>query len=52
MEKEVPSILDKRTNAPNDLPIDKGTIRATDLKRIKRGPDDFGLLNRPCREER
>jgi len=45
MEKEVLSIVDKRTRAPYDIPMDKGTIRAADLRQIKAGPDDFGLMS-------
>jgi citrate synthase len=45
MEKEVLSIVDKRTRAPYDIPIDKGAVRAADLRQIKTGPDDFGLMS-------
>jgi citrate synthase len=45
MEKEVLSIVDKRTRAPYDLAIDKGAVRASDLRQIKTGPEDFGLMS-------
>jgi citrate synthase len=45
MEKEVLSIVDERTRAPYDIPIDKGAVRASDLRQIKSGPDDFGLMS-------
>jgi citrate synthase len=38
------SILDKRTNATYEIPIENGAIRAIDLRKIKTGPDDFGLM--------
>ncbi len=45
MEKEVLSIVDKRTRAPYDLAIDHGAIRASDLRQIRTGPEDFGLMS-------
>ena len=44
MEKEVLNVVDKRTKVSYDLPIDKGAIRTSDLRQIKTGPDDFGLM--------
>src|ERR1700748_3725224 len=38
------SITDNRTGKKYDLPIQDGTIRAMDLRQIKTGPDDFGLM--------
>ena len=38
------SILDRRTQATYEVPIQDGTIRAMDLRKIKTGPDDFGLM--------
>src|SRR4029079_17484190 len=38
------SIKDNRTGKTYDLPIQDGTIRATDLRQIKAGADDFGLM--------
>src|SRR5271165_2718512 len=44
MEKESLSILDQRTHATYEIPIHDGTIRAMDLRQIKTGPEDFGLM--------
>jgi len=44
MENDVLSIVDKRTQATYEVPIQDGTIRAMDLRKIKTGPDDFGLM--------
>jgi citrate synthase len=44
MGNDALSILDKRTQATYEIPIDNGTIRAMDLRQIKTGPDDFGLM--------
>src|SRR5436189_726015 len=38
------SIVDNRTGKKYDLPINDGTIRSMDLRQIKTGPDDFGLM--------
>ena len=38
------TIVDNRTGKKYDLPIQDGTIRAMDLRQIKTGPDDFGLM--------
>ena len=38
-------ITDNRTGQQYDIPIQDGTIRATDLRQIKAGPDDFGLMS-------
>jgi len=38
------SITDNRTGKKYELPIHDGTIRAMDLRQIKAGPDDFGLM--------
>src|SRR5258705_8522513 len=38
------SITDNRTGKQYELPIKEGAIRAMDLKQIKTGPDDFGLV--------
>ncbi len=38
------SIVDNRTGKKYELPIQEGTIRAMDLRQIKTGPDDFGLM--------
>src|SRR5687767_7552714 len=38
------TITDNRTGKQYELPIQDGTIRAMDLRKIKKGPDDFGLM--------
>jgi citrate synthase len=38
------TITDNRTGKQYEVPITVGTIRATDLRQIKTGPDDFGLI--------
>ena len=38
------SITDNRTGKTYELPIAEGTIKATDLRQIKTGADDFGLM--------
>src|SRR5437867_4337743 len=38
------TITDNRTGKKYDVPIADGTIRAMDLRQIRNGPDDFGLM--------
>src|SRR6202162_2263992 len=38
------TITDNRTGKKYELPIQDGTIRAMDLRQIKTGPGDFGLM--------
>jgi citrate synthase len=38
------TIVDNRTGKTYELPIHEGTVRAADLRQIKTGPDDFGLM--------
>ena len=38
------SVTDHRTGKTYELPIKNGTIRAMDLRQIKTGADDFGLM--------
>ena len=38
------TITDNRTGKQYDMPIHDGTVRAMDLRQIKTGPDDFGLM--------
>ncbi|MGA8149889.1 MAG: citrate synthase [Terriglobales bacterium] len=38
------TLIDNRTATNYTLPIENGTIRAMDLRKIKAGPDDFGLM--------
>jgi citrate synthase len=45
MPNETLTITDNRTGKTYTLPIDKDAIRAIDLRQIKTGPDDFGLLS-------
>ena len=44
MDKEALNIVDRRTGAAYDLPFFKGAIRAMDLRQIKTGPEDFGVM--------
>ncbi len=44
MPKEALSILDQRTNSTYEVPVQDGTIRAMDLRQIRTGPEDFGLM--------
>src|SRR3954464_5524926 len=38
------TIVDNRTGKKYELPIQDGTIRAMDLRQVKTGPEDFGLM--------
>src|SRR5262245_58699903 len=38
------TVTDNRTGKSYELPVQDGTIRAMDLRQIKTGPEDFGLL--------
>ncbi len=38
------TITDNRTNKSYTVPIEKGAVRAMDLRQIKTGPEDFGLM--------
>jgi citrate synthase len=44
MDNETLTITDNRTKQTYTLPISHGTIRAMDLRQIKAGPEDFGLM--------
>ena len=44
MPKDALTITDQRTNQTLDLSIEMGTVRATELRRFKNSPDDFGLM--------
>jgi citrate synthase len=37
------TVIDNRTATSYHLPIEHGTVRAVDLRKIKTSPDDFGL---------
>jgi citrate synthase len=45
MSKDTLSVTDNRTGRSYELRITDGTIRALDLREIRTGPDDFGLLS-------
>jgi len=38
------SVIDRRTGKSYELPIVNGTVRAMDLRQMKTGPEDFGLM--------
>ena len=38
------TVVDNRTGKSYEIPIENGTIRTTDLKKIKTGAEDFGLM--------
>lgn len=38
------TVTDNRTGKMYELPIEHGTIRGMDLRQIKTGPEDFGLM--------
>ena len=44
MDPETLTIIDNRTSRNYSIPIQNGAIRAMDLRQIKTGPDDFGLM--------
>ena len=39
------TVTDNRTGKSYELPIEHGTVRAMDLRQIKTGEDDFGLMS-------
>ena len=39
------TITDQRTGRVYEVPVVNGTIRAMDLRQIKTGPEDFGLMS-------
>ena len=45
MPNETLTITDNRTGKTYTLPIYKDAIRAMDLRQIKTGPEDFGLMS-------
>jgi citrate synthase len=44
MPQDSLTITDNRTGKNYNLPVENGTIRAMDLRQIKTGPEDFGLM--------
>ncbi|MGA2545545.1 MAG: citrate synthase [Rectinemataceae bacterium] len=45
MPRDSLSIVDNRTGASYEIPVADGTIRAMDLRKIRTGEDDFGLMS-------
>jgi len=45
MPADTLTITDNRTGKTYDIPITHGTVKASDLRQIKTGPDDFGLMS-------
>jgi len=44
MDPQTLTVTDNRTNRTYTIPIWRGTVRAMDLRQIKTGPEDFGLM--------
>jgi citrate synthase len=44
MPQDSLTVTDNRTGKSYNLPVENGTIRAMDLRQIKTGPEDFGLM--------
>ena len=44
MPQDTLTITDNRTGQSYTLPVENGTIRAMDLRKIKTGPEDFGVM--------
>src|SRR5687768_11627337 len=44
MPNETLTITDNRTGKTYEVPVENGTIRAMDLRKIKASDDDFGLM--------
>src|SRR5271154_6731110 len=44
MPENTLTITDNRTSKTYTVPVENGTIRAMDLRQIKTGADDFGLM--------
>jgi len=44
MSKDTLTITDQRNSKTYEAPIELGTIRAMDLRKIKTSPDDFGVM--------
>src|SRR5271166_3125063 len=45
MPQDTLTITDNRTGQSYTLPVENGTIRAMDLRQIKRDPEDFGVMS-------
>ncbi len=44
MPKDIVTLTDQRTDKTYEAPVEHGTIRAMDLRKIKTDPEDFGLM--------
>src|SRR5499427_10277353 len=44
MSSDTLTVTDNRTGKQYELPVENGTIKALDLRKIKTGEDDFGLM--------
>jgi len=44
MGNETLTVLDNRTGKSYEIPINDGAVRAMDLRQVRTGPDDFGLM--------
>jgi len=44
MPRDTLTVTDNRTGKTYEIPVEMGTIRALDLRQIKAGDDDFGLM--------
>jgi citrate synthase len=44
-KRDALAVTDQRTGKAYEIPIVNGTIRAMDLRQIKTGPEDFGLMS-------
>jgi citrate synthase len=44
MPSDTLTVVDNRTGKTYEIPIENGTIRSTDLRKIKTGAEDFGLM--------
>jgi citrate synthase len=45
MENETLTVIDNRTNTSYTIPLYNGAVRAMDLRQIKTGPEDFGVMS-------
>jgi citrate synthase len=45
MPSETLTIVDNRTGKTYEIPIENGTIHATDLRKIRTDSEDFGLMS-------
>jgi citrate synthase len=45
VDNETLTVIDNRTKKSYTLPLYRGTVRAMDLRQIKTGPEDFGVMS-------